>query len=72
MKQMSKLLLILVALLGLSCKPEPSATPPKDWIEQRVSNAQQRLAETEAGQLLWKSIDSLSCQINYPYNKPLC
>jgi len=37
---------------------EATATPPKDWIEQRVSNAQKRLAESEEGQLLWKAIEA--------------
>ncbi len=37
---------------------EPTATPPKDWIDKRVSNAQSRLSQTKEGQLLWKSIEA--------------
>ncbi len=88
---MSRLLLILVALVGFNCSnekqtgsenaredtqtvanlSEPTATPPKDWIEQRVSNAEKRLAETEGGQLLWKALETHGGLDRWYANGPL-
>lgn len=67
MKHTPKFLLVLAALIGLQCSSEKqeiskytpeeaTATPPKEWIEQRVTNARKRLAETKEGQLLWKAM----------------
>jgi len=50
---------------------ETTATPPKDWIEQRVSNAQKRLAESEEGQLLWKAIEAHGGLSRWYANGPL-
>jgi hypothetical protein len=50
---------------------EPSATPPKNWIAQRVSKAEKRLAETEEGQLLWKALETHGGLDRWYANGPL-
>ncbi|GJM30731.1 MAG: hypothetical protein DHS20C17_33660 [Cyclobacteriaceae bacterium] len=82
-----KLLLITIALIGFGCNqdqsnisadsggvttlPDNTATPPKEWIEQRVSNAQNRLPTTDAGQLIWKSIEAHGGLYRWFSNGPL-
>lgn len=91
MKYKSKLLLVIIALIGFSCNSEkqtesnnttkdskavskllePTATPPKEWIDQRVSNAQKRLSETKEGRLLWKAIEKHGGLDRWYENGPL-
>jgi hypothetical protein len=38
--------------------PPPAGPIPEPWVRQRARDAEARLAETEAGRLLWKAIDA--------------
>ena len=89
MKHKSKLILVIIALIGLTCNSEkqtgsesttenptakllePTATPPKEWIEQRVAHSKKRLAETKEGQLLWKAIEMHGGLDHWYANGPL-
>ena len=73
MKIQSKILLLTLALCVFSCniKKEEQAkssetldevkkstsVAPKEWIDQRVLNAKDRLAQTKEGQILWKALE---------------
>ncbi len=73
MRHISKLVIVIAALGLLNCNTkkekesnaseiavelmESTSVASKDWISQRVKNAQERLATTKAGQILWKAIE---------------
>jgi len=90
MKLKSKLIMILGAVVGLSCSenqsrsengredtsvvtllPEAKATPPEDWIVERVSNAHKRLSGTKEGLLLLKAIEAHGGLFRWYANGPL-
>lgn len=67
-----KPIFLIVFLIGaISCSPEKKeqiqvaeqqtpyslAKPKAEWVTQRVSDAKQRLSQSEAGELVWKSME---------------
>ncbi len=48
-----------------------SSTPPKEWVEQRVASAQNRLSATRSGRLLWRSIETHGGLSRWFSNGPL-
>lgn len=87
MKLKTTLIFAITALIGISCSTETqnnaestteatpeivaTATPPKEWVEQRVDEAQKRLSKTEAGQLLWKTLEAHGGLNTWYSNGPL-
>ena len=47
------------------------ATPPPDWVEERVAAAQERLNATEAGQRIWQAIEAHGGLARWYSNGPL-
>lgn len=47
------------------------ARPPKSWVEERVTGAKSRLQKSEAGQIVWKSIEAHGGLKRWYRNGPL-
>lgn len=48
-----------------------TATPPDAWVAERTAEARDRLAETDAGQLVWQSIEAHGGLTQWFANGPL-
>lgn len=72
-KQIVGLTAWLVVVLGWSSHVagQDSATPPAQWVEARVETAQSALARSEAGSLVWRSIEAHGGLARWYSNGPI-
>lgn len=82
---MKLILPLVIILIAWGCSPQPvkneetpdlvyddsMSLPHPDWVEKRVENARDRLQASEAGQIVWKAIESHGGLKSWYDNGPL-